>query len=145
MNNTIEEIIDTAFLRLKNMADADTVVGKPIETADGGVVIPVSKVSVGFVAGGGEYSEVTLAGKKPEGKDFPFAGGSGAGLCVTPVAFVVVADGETKMFAIDQKSPMQKLWEMVPEVVRNGLDKLGLKVDSKSTVIEQVDEKKEDK
>ena len=125
MNNTIDEIIETAFSKLRTMADADTIVGKPITSDNGSILIPVSKVNMGFVAGGGEYSEITLAGKKKSDKDYPFAGGSGAGMSITPIAFVSVSEAETKVFALDNKTPLEKILEMTPEVVKTGLEKLG--------------------
>ena len=126
MNNTIDEIIETAFSKLRTMADADTIVGKPIVSDGGTVLIPVSKVNMGFVAGGGEYSEVTLAGKKKSDKDYPFAGGSGAGMSITPIAFVSVSGTETKVFALDNKTPLEKILEMTPTIVKSGLEKLGI-------------------
>ena len=125
MDNTIDKIVETALSRLRTMADTETIVGKPIET-ENGLVIPVSKVSLGFVAGGGEYSEVTLAGKKPNSKDFPFAGGSGAGVSISPIAFISVQNGRTEVFAVEQKGPAQKILDMVPEFARSALEKYGL-------------------
>ena len=62
---------------IREMVDVNTVVGDPVKTQDGSTIIPISKVSFGFVAGGGEYSgEVQLT-------DMPFAGGAGAGVSVT--------------------------------------------------------------
>lgn len=116
--NSVDKILDIAISKLKTIADVDTVVGKPIETPDGKFVLPVSKVSIGFVAGGGEYSEVTLAGQKKNDKDFPFAGGSGAGVCISPIAFLSVSSNETKIFLIDNKSPVEKIAELVPDVVK---------------------------
>lgn len=75
-------------------------------------------MSIGFVAGGGEYSEVTLAGAKKSDKDFPFAGGSGAGVCISPVAFLSVHQGEPRLFLIDNKSPLEKIAEILPDVVK---------------------------
>ena len=134
MKNSIDQIIETAFTRLKAMADADTIVGRAVTTDDGTVLIPISKLSVGFVAGGGEYSEVTLAGKKPADKDFPFAGGSGAGLSVSPIAFIVVKDGKTDIFSVDQKTPAQKLFDMIPDVVSAALEKIGVNPNKSTTV-----------
>ena len=140
MSNSIDQIIDTAFAKLKTMADADTIVGKPVETQNGSVVIPISKVSVGFVAGGGEYSEVTLAGKKANNKDFPFAGGSGAGLSISPIAFISVQNNETKLFMVDQKAPLDKLIDLVPDVIKSAFEKFNI-IENKSVMI--VDEEKE--
>jgi len=142
MNNTIDEIIETAFSKLRTMADADTIVGKPITSDNGSILIPVSKVNMGFVAGGGEYSEVTLAGKKKSDKDYPFAGGSGAGMSITPIAFVSVSSDETKVFALDSKTPLEKILEMTPAVIKTGFEKLGIVPDKGSetaTVVEPME------
>lgn len=139
MNNTIDDIIETAFSKLKYIADADTIVGKPIVSDNGSVLIPVSKVNIGFVAGGGEYSEITLAGKKKSDKDYPFAGGSGAGMSITPVAFVSVDKSETKVFALDGKTPLEKILDMAPAVIKSGLEKLGIAPDEGSATASDVE------
>ena len=142
MNNTIDDIIETAFSKLKYIADADTIVGKPIVSENGALIIPVSKVSIGFVAGGGEYSEITLAGKKKSDKDYPFAGGSGAGMSITPVAFVSLSESETRVFAVDNKTPLEKILDMTPSIIKSGLEKLGIVPDKSSActcVVEEMD------
>lgn len=131
--NNVDQILETVISKLKGMADADTVVGKPVVSPDGTVLIPVSKLSVGFVAGGGEYSEVTLAGTKKEkdnSKNFPFAGGTGAGLCISPVAFISIAQGKTQVFSVEQKTPMEKILDMVPDVAKTALKQFGLEIEN---------------
>ena len=83
-NNPIENVMSTTMSHLKNLSDVDTVIGKPITLPDNSLLIPVSKVSIGFLVGGGEYSEQPP--KKSE--QFPFATGSGAGVSVTPLGFL---------------------------------------------------------
>ena len=126
MSNSIDKIIDTAFSKLKAMADADTIIGKPLCLGENNFVIPISKLSVGFVAGGGEYSEVSLAGKKSSDRDFPFAGGSGTGLSIAPIAFIVVNNNDVKIFSVDQKTPLEKLYDLIPDVAKSALEKLGV-------------------
>ncbi len=83
-NNPIENIMNTTMTNLKNLSDVDTVIGRPIALPDGSVLIPVSKVTIGFLIGGGEYNEST-----PKKSDsFPYATGSGAGVNVTPMGFL---------------------------------------------------------
>ena len=89
MAHPIGGLMQTTLENMKEMVDVNTVIGEPIETSGGATVIPVSKVSFGFVAGGGEYDLKTLPGTE----DMPFAGGSGAGVSVQPVGFLVVQDG----------------------------------------------------
>ncbi|MBR7143290.1 MAG: sporulation protein YtfJ [Clostridia bacterium] len=80
--------------KLREMLNGSTVAGQPIVTADGTTVIPVSKVSVGFTTGGSQFN-----GKTPE-KGMPYAAGGGAGMTMTPMAFVISANGETKVVGI---------------------------------------------
>ena len=101
MNDTpISQMIETALSKIRSVADSNTVIGEPIRLNDDVVVLPFSKVSVGFAAGGGDYS-----GKKPETADKThFAGGNGAGVSVTPLGFVVV--NGTDVQVIDLKAPV---------------------------------------
>lgn len=109
----IERVMDNAFVKMKSLIDVDSVVGSPVVTADGCSIIPISKVTMGFLTGGGEYT--SLAQNSID--DFPFAGGSGAGVSVAPMCFLV-SDGKTiKLINVDEKNPVDKLLNLVPEVV----------------------------
>lgn len=83
--NKIENLISNAIKNLSGMVDVNTVVGKPLVT-EAGTVIPVSKVSVGYLTGGGEYGEVKYF-KKDE--NYPFSGGSGAVVSMNPIGFLI--------------------------------------------------------
>lgn len=87
----IEDLMKTAMESIKEMVDVNTIVGDAVQTIDGTVIIPVSKVCFGFAAGGGEYSK----GQKNENMKYPFAGGSGAGVSINPVAFLIVGRNNT--------------------------------------------------
>lgn len=91
----IQGIMNTTMENLRTMADADTVIGNPITVA-GATVIPVSKLSIGLATGGTDLST------KPN-KEL-FAGGGGAGISVTPIAFLVVQDGDVKMMQVYKES-----------------------------------------
>ena len=111
-DHPINGIMNTAMENLKTMVDVNTIVGKPVVADDGSVIIPVSKVSFGLAAGGGEYS-----GKHPEGAN-PFAGGVGAGVTITPVAFISVTDGNVKMMPIyNELTTIDKALTMAPELI----------------------------
>lgn len=84
--NKIKELMSTAMKDLNTLIDVNTVVGTPFKTDDGTVVIPVSKVTMGFMTGGGEYGEIK---KLKEGKSLPFAGGSSAIISVKPSGFLI--------------------------------------------------------
>lgn len=88
--NKIKEIVDGLTYHLKSLTDTDSIIGKPFTTMDGCTILPVSQVSFGFAAGGGEYG-----GKKPgimsNGTVNQFAGASGGGASITPIAFLIVS------------------------------------------------------
>lgn len=96
-NNKIRELASSTMKELGSMVDVNTVVGKPFATVDGTSVIPISKVTMGFMTGGGEYGEVKLL----KNDDVPFAGGSGAVVSLKPVGFLLSKDGEVKLISTD--------------------------------------------
>ena len=107
----ISELMETTMQKVREMIDANTIVGEPITTVDGITLIPVSKVSFGFAGGGSDFS------KKQEPRD-AFGGGIGAGVNITPVAFVVVKGDNIKLLHISPpvESTLDRLIETVPEV-----------------------------
>ena len=111
----IERLMDGSFESIKGLVDADTVVGTPVTTADGKTILPVSKVSMGFMTGGGEYSDMSKDKKKKQG--FPFAGGSGGGVTVSPVGFLISDGGAIKMLSVDGETTYEKLFGLIPEVI----------------------------
>lgn len=109
----IDSLMETAMSSIKQIVNVNTILGDPIESPDGNVIIPVSRVSMGFAAGGTEY--------EPEGKSahsFPFGGGSGAGISVNPVAFMVVGRGETRLLPIHGNGALyERLIDLAPKMV----------------------------
>ena len=112
--------MDNTLDKIKQMADSNTVVGEPITTPDGTVIIPISKVSYGFASGGSD-----LPAKQTQ-KDL-FGGGAGAGVTITPVAFLTVSNGNTKLLQVDPfHSSLDRVIGMVPDLldrVKSFLDK----------------------
>ena len=108
----IEGLMRTAMESIKGMIDVNTVVGEAVETEDGTTIIPISKVSFGFAAGGGEYWR---RGPEPEAR--PFGGGSGAGVSVHPVGFLVQRGDSVRMLAVDGGDMLSRLMELAPQVV----------------------------
>ena len=98
MAHPIESIMGTTMENLREMVDVNTVVGDAVQTPDGSTIIPISKVSFGFVAGGGEY-ETSPKPQPPALSSgvLPFAGGTGAGVSVCPLGFLIVGKGQVKM------------------------------------------------
>ena len=119
----IQGLMRTAMASLQSMVDVNTVVGDAVETRDGTVIVPVSQVSFGFAAGGGEYG----AGGRRGGVDeaLPFGGGSGAGVSVRPVGFLVVQQGSVRLLPVDQRASLERLLDLAPEVLDRLLAALG--------------------
>lgn len=106
----IEGMLGTSMEKIREMIDVDTIIGNPITTADGTVIIPVSKVSFGFGSGGSDFPSKTQ-------KDL-FGGGAGAGVSIQPLAFLVVCQGDVKLLQMSQgESTADKVVEAVPELV----------------------------
>ena len=122
MEHPIGNMMQTTMENIKDMVDVNTVIGDPVNTAEGVTVIPVSKVSFGFVAGGGEYGADEKNKVHPpqgfEGK-MPFAGGSGAGVSVQPVGFLVVGNGTVKMLPAQPVTMADRMVELLPQVVED--------------------------
>ena len=121
MAHPIENIMCTTMENLKDMIDVDTVVGSPVQSVDGITIIPVSKVSFGFVAGGGEYMAAPARGNAPTSSEgaLPFAGGTGAGVTVSPVGFLIAGQGQIRLLPAQNNSPVDRLIEMIPQIVED--------------------------
>ncbi len=106
----IEQIMDSAFGKMHTLTDADMIVGDPIILPDGTSVIPISKISIGIVSGGGEYSNKQL-------NEYPFAGASGAGMSISPVCFLVNDGKNVRMLTTESKGPFDKVMDTIPNIV----------------------------
>ena len=115
----IERVMDNAFTKIRTLVDADTVVGKPVITEDGASIIPLSKVTMGFLTGGGEYSDMAQQNLS----EYPFAGGSCAAVSVAPIGFLVSDGKSVKIIKMDDKNPFDKILNLIPEVVDGLFDK----------------------
>ncbi|MBE5813340.1 MAG: sporulation protein YtfJ [Clostridiales bacterium] len=109
-NHPIDGLMSSAMNSIKEMVDVNTIIGNPVNIPDGTVIIPISRVSFGFAAGGSEFS-----GNK-ESK-LPFGGGSGAGVTINPVGFLVVGNGLVKFVAVGQPTAADKLVDYMPEAI----------------------------
>ena len=111
-DHPIESMMNTTMEKIKTMVDASTMIGDPITTPDGTVIIPVSKVSFGFASGGTDFN-----GKNAANKDL-FGGGSGAGVNIQPVAFLVIKDGCVRTIQLsDSSNSIDRALTMLPELV----------------------------
>ena len=124
----IESIMATTMENIRDMIDVNTVVGEPFATADGSTVIPVSRVSFGFVAGGGEYhckGGLTKAEAEAH-PDIPFAGGTGAGVTVQPLGFLVTGPDQVRLVPAQYCQSVDRLIELIPQAmaeIRSALKK----------------------
>ncbi|MDY3282369.1 GerW family sporulation protein [Dysosmobacter sp.] len=105
----LNDLMRSTMEKIHEMVDTNTIVGQPISTADGVTLIPISKVSFGFGAGGGDYGKSTQN----------FGGGSGAGVKIDPVAFLVIKDGVTRVLpvAVPPASTVDRVIDMVPDLM----------------------------
>ncbi|MCL2696025.1 MAG: sporulation protein YtfJ [Clostridiales bacterium] len=115
----VESIISTTMSQLKTIVDVNTIVGDPIYSANNTLVFPVSRVSVGFLCGGGEYETKKTAPKEQgAGQDLPFAGTAISGVTVTPKAFIAVHDGQMKVTPAECGTTLDRLVEMIPTIAK---------------------------
>ena len=111
----IEALMKTAMESIKEMVDVNTVVGDPVETPDGTVIIPISRLTCGFAAGGGEY--VGDGGSEQGSGNLPFGGGSGGGISVSPMGFLVVGGGHVRLLPVDGNSAViDRVIDMAPQI-----------------------------
>ena len=112
----IENLMVTAMSSLRDMIDVNTILGDTVETKDGTTIIPVSKVCFGFAAGGSEFNTNKL-NKYAETVKLPFGGSSGAGVKISPIAFLIVKDSNVKLLTVEADKPIDKLVDYVPDII----------------------------
>ena len=110
----LSDILNDAMTNLKSAIDINTVVGKPIESVDGSVIVPVSKVYCGIVSGGGELKN----NGSHESYNYPFAGGTGAGFTINPIGFLVTKNGETNFVSTELDKSGEKLVELANRTLK---------------------------
>ncbi len=113
-NKSVDDFIRAAVESIRQVVDVDMIIGKQIETPDGFVIIPVSRISLGFGAGGmenGKNIDIAKTGK------VPYGGGTGAGVSISPVGFLVVGNGQVRLLNIENNSPLDSLIAAAPQAV----------------------------
>ena len=125
MSQTLPNMLDSTIQKIREMVDANTVCGTPITTPDGTTIIPVSKISVGFGGGGSDF-----VSKNANKQENPFGGGAGGGVKVTPVAFLIVKDGNVRMLPV--ATPANTTADRLVEQIPDTLDKLAAFLDSRT-------------
>jgi sporulation protein YtfJ len=120
-DHPIQGLMTTAMENLKEMIDVNTIIGDPVETPDGSVILTVSKVGFGFAAGGSEFKldgQSSGGGQGQSGGGHPFGGGSGGGVSITPIAFLIVNNREVKMVHLDESTHLyEKILDLAPQAV----------------------------
>ncbi|MBR6424804.1 MAG: GerW family sporulation protein [Oscillospiraceae bacterium] len=131
MNHPLTDMLGNTMDKIRSLVDANTIVGTPISTPDGVTLIPVSKVSFGYAGGGSDFASKNSA-------ENPFGGGGGGGVNITPVAFLVVKEGNVRVLPITDGAPssVDRLLDMLPEIV----DKVNGMLKSRKTPEEPEDE-----
>ncbi len=115
-STTINELISNAMDKLKTIVDSSTIVGESIKTEDGATIVPISKVTVGFVVGGGEYADLS---SRRVANHFPMSGGSSGGMSVSPVGFLIIqADGAVDFVNVENKTLYQTIVNLVNSILR---------------------------
>lgn len=123
-SHPIEGLMKTAMNSIKDMVDVNTIIGEPIETSNNMVIIPISKVCFGFAAGGSEFNYETVNEYKKKDKEeeakyrLPFGGGSGAGVSISPIAFIVMMPDSVKVLPVEHSSAIDKLIDYVPDLMQ---------------------------
>lgn len=140
----IEGLMLTAMNSIREMVDVNTIIGEPIETSNNIIIIPISKVGFGFAAGGSEFKGETIDEYSKRDKEeqiqyrLPFGGGSGAGVSISPVAFLVVQGGTVKLLPINHSSSIDKLLDYIPDLMEKANNILNKQMNNKK------EEKKEE-
>lgn len=125
MSNSLPNMLDSTITKIREMVDVNSVVGEPITTADGVTIIPISKVSVAFGGGGSDF-----VSKNAVNHENPFGGGVGAGVKVTPIAFLIIKEGNVRMLPVAE--PANTTADRLVELVPDTLDKIASFIDSRT-------------
>ena len=113
MEHPLSDMMTNSMSKIKDMIDVNTVVGSPITTPGGVTIIPVTKVSIGYGGGGSDFATKNM----PANRDNSFGGGAGAGIKITPVAFLIVSDGEVTLKHITAyDNAAERVVNLVPEM-----------------------------
>ena len=150
----IEGLMTTAMNSIQDMIDVNTIIGEPIETSNNIAIIPISKVSFGFAAGGSEFKGETVDEYRKREKEeevqyrLPFGGGSGAGVTINPIAFLVIQGENVKLMPVNYSSSIDKLLDYIPDLLdktNNMINKCIQKPKDKEKIKEEIKNKEQKK
>lgn len=112
--NSVEDMMGTTIDKIKEMVDVETIIGEPIKANNGSMIIPISKVSYGFASGGSDFGTK----KSINDNKNMFGGGGGAGITITPIAFLVVTENDVKLLQIESfTGALDRIISMAPDLV----------------------------
>jgi sporulation protein YtfJ len=111
--SSLDVLIEKTLSNLKTITETKTIFGEEITTSDGVTIIPVSKATIGFVVGGGEYADLST---RRVGTHYPMAGGSGGGICLAPIGFLISTKDEIKYISTSNENNYQKIIENICKV-----------------------------
>ena len=145
----IEGLMLTAMNSIRDMVDVNTIIGEPIETSNNIVIIPISKVGFGFASGGSEFNTETITEYNKKDKDeqiqykLPFGGGSGAGVSISPVAFLVIQSNNVKLLPVNHSSAIDRLLDYVPDLIDKTNNMLNKQMNEKKEERKSEEKRKE--
>ncbi len=137
----VSDFISTTMEKVREIIDTNTIIGQPIKTDDGITIIPVSKISFGFAGGGTDFQTKHSA----PGKSDPFGGGTGAGVKVDPVAFLIIKNGTVRVMNITPpaSTTADRIIEMIPEAIDRIEGMIKSKAESKNSDVQLAEEETE--
>ena len=112
--DNIENLINETMGKIKTIMDSSTVVGEKVETSDGTTILPISRVTVGYVVGGGEYADLS---SRRVANHFPMAGGSSGGISLSPVGFLVITNSEVSFVNVENKTLYQTILNLFNSLI----------------------------
>lgn len=140
----IEGLMVTAMNSIQDMIDVNTIIGEPIETSNNIIIIPISKVSFGFAAGGSEFKGETVDEYTKKDKEeaiqyrLPFGGGSGAGVSINPIAFLVIQPNNVKLMPVNHSSSLDKLLDYMPDLMEKANNMMNRCVQTKKEQTQKI-------
>ena len=140
----IEGLMTTAMNSIQDMIDVNTIIGEPLETSNNIIIIPISKVSFGFAAGGSEFKGETVDEYTKKDKEeaiqyrLPFGGGSGAGVSINPIAFLVIQPNNVKLMPVNHSSSLDKLLDYMPDFMEKANNMMNRCVQTKKEQTQKI-------
>ena len=116
-NHEVENLMRSTMENLRDMIDVNTVIGDTVETSDGSFIIPISKVTFGFASGGSEFGDGKVTTNEYEDTNYSFGGGSGAGVSVKPVAFLVIRNDTVRLLPVNYDTTVDRVVDSVPQLL----------------------------